>query len=63
MVEVYGLGSLIVLGLAVWAIVSIVGSNASSGTKVLWVLFVLLLPVLGFIVWFIAGPKASPRSA
>lgn len=63
MVEVYGLGGLIVLGLSIWAIVSIVSSGASTGAKVLWVLFVLVLPILGFIFWLIAGPKGSPRRA
>ena len=63
MVEIYGLGGLIVLALAIWAIVSIVGSNASPGAKVLWILFVLVLPILGFIVWLFAGPKGAPRRA
>ena len=61
MVEVYGIGGLIVLVLSIWAIVSIVGSAAGTGTKILWILFVLILPVLGFIFWLIFGPKAVPR--
>lgn len=63
MVEIYGIGGFIVLVLSIWAIVSIVNSNASSGAKVLWVLFVLVLPLLGFIVWLIAGPKSATRRA
>lgn len=63
MVEVAGLGGLIMLGLSIWAIVSIIGSNASTGKKVLWCLFVLILPVIGFIVWLIAGPRSSTRLA
>ena len=43
-IEIAGLGGLILLGLAVWAIVNIVNSSASTGGKVLWTLFVLLLP-------------------
>ncbi len=53
------LGGLIVLVLDVWAIVSILGSGATTGTKVLWILLVAVLPVLGFIIWFFAGPKGS----
>jgi hypothetical protein len=26
---------------------------------VLWVLLVLLLPLLGFIIWLIAGPRSA----
>ncbi|MEQ9695925.1 PLDc N-terminal domain-containing protein [Shimia sp. SDUM112013] len=58
MLEVSGLGGLIILALDIWAIVSIVGSAASTGKKVLWTLLVLLLPVVGFIIWLIAGPRA-----
>ena len=61
MLEVGGLFGLIVLALNIWAIISIVGSTASTGQKVLWTLLVLVLPVIGFIIWFFAGPKSAPR--
>ena len=57
-IEITGLGGLIILILDIWAIVSIVGSGASTGAKVLWVLAVLVLPILGFIAWLIAGPRS-----
>lgn len=47
------------LALVVWAAVSILGSSASQGAKVLWILLVLLFPVVGLIIWFIAGPKKT----
>ncbi len=59
MVEFAGIGGFILLVLNIWAIISIVGSGASTGAKVLWTLFVLILPVIGFIVWLIAGPRAK----
>lgn len=59
MIEISGIGGFILLVLDVWAIVSIVGSPTRTGRKVLWVLLVLLLPLLGFIIWLIAGPRAS----
>lgn len=62
MLEITGLGGLIVLALSLWAIVSIIGSNATTGKKVLWCLLVLILPILGFILWLIFGPRASRRS-
>lgn len=58
-IEVSGLVGLIILVLDVWAIVKIIGSSASDGSKVLWVVIVLLLPVLGLLIWFFAGPKSG----
>ena len=58
MTMVWGLMGLIVLGLQVWSIVSVVRSRAGTGAKVLWVLLILFLPILGFIIWLIAGPRA-----
>jgi len=63
MFEVGGFFGLIVLILDVWAIVSIIGSRASTGSKVLWTVLVILLPVLGFIIWLIAGPRGASRRA
>ncbi|MDU8911970.1 PLD nuclease N-terminal domain-containing protein [Aestuariicoccus sp. MJ-SS9] len=61
--EVAGLGGLIVLGLDLWALVSIIGSRAGTGAKVLWILLVIVMPVLGFIIWLIAGPRAADSAA
>lgn len=63
MLEVGGLFGLIILALDIWAIVSIIGSSVSTGKKVLWTLLVLVLPVLGFIIWLIAGPRSATRAA
>jgi hypothetical protein len=54
---------LIVLGLDIWAIVNVIGSAASTGTKILWALLIIILPVVGFIIWFFAGPRSSTRAA
>lgn len=59
MLEFTGLGGLILLVLDVWAIVSIIGAPISTGKKVLWVLLVLVLPLIGFIIWLIAGPRGA----
>lgn len=56
-IEVGGLLSLIILVLNVWAIIRIVQSGAETGTKVLWVVVILLLPVLGLIIWWLFGAK------
>ena len=56
-VEVGGLFGLIILVLDVWAIIKVIGSSAGTGSKVIWVVLILLLPVLGVILWFLFGPK------
>lgn len=58
-IEITGIGGLILLALNVWAFVSIIGSGSTTGSKVLWCLLVLILPLLGFIIWLIAGPRAK----
>lgn len=57
-----GLVGLLVLGLSIWAIINIVQSGAGTGAKVLWVLFILIIPVIGLIVWFFAGPRGSGKA-
>lgn len=52
---------LIILALDIWAIVNVFKSGASTGAKVLWILLILLLPVLGLIIWAIAGPRGNVR--
>jgi Phospholipase_D-nuclease N-terminal len=47
---------LLVTVLDVVAIVSILKSGADSGTKLLWIVLVILLPVLGMILYFLMGP-------
>ncbi|MCD2451486.1 PLDc N-terminal domain-containing protein [Methylicorpusculum oleiharenae] len=58
-IEVGGFLGLVVLVLDIWAIISIVKSGASTGSQVLWVILILLLPVVGLILWWFAGPKGS----
>ena len=52
----------IIFALDVWAIASIINTNESNGTKLIWILLVALLPVLGLIIWWFAGPKANYSS-
>jgi len=52
-----GLFGLIVLIADVWAIVNVFQSGVDTGKKVLWTVLVILLPVLGFILWYFLGPK------
>jgi hypothetical protein len=54
-----GIFGLIVLIADVWAIVNIFQSSADTGTKVLWTVLVIVLPVLGLILWFFLGPRSG----
>jgi len=57
--HVNGLWGLLVLVADIWAIVNIFQSSKDTAAKVLWTVLVILLPVLGFIIWLIAGPRTS----
>ena len=56
-----GLIGLIILALDIWAIIHVIKSGAGTGAKVLWVLLILFLPVLGLVIWAIAGPRGNVR--
>ncbi|MGD2117990.1 MAG: PLDc N-terminal domain-containing protein [Chromatiales bacterium] len=57
--EVGGILGLIVLILDIWAIVKILGSGATTGSKVLWIVVIVLLPVLGLLLWLFLGPRSA----
>lgn len=57
MFELGGLLGLIILAFDIWAILKVIDSGASTGAKVFWILFIIILPVLGFLIWLIAGPR------
>lgn len=58
-----GIFGLIVLALDIWAIINIVQSGISTGAKVLWVLLIIILPLIGVIIWFFAGPRGGRAAA
>jgi hypothetical protein len=57
--EVGGLFGLLVLAADVWAILNIFQSSSTTGTKALWIILVLVLPLLGVIIWYFAGPREA----
>ena len=59
--EITGLGGLVILVLDIWAIISVIGSATSTGKKVLWTLLIVVLPLVGFLIWLVAGPRATVR--
>ena len=56
----FGILGLIHLALWVYAVIQIFNSSASTGTKILWIVIVAVLPLLGIIVWYFIGP-GSPK--
>jgi hypothetical protein len=55
--EVSGILGLLVLAADVWAILNIFQSDATTGRKAMWIVLVLVLPLLGLIIWYFAGPR------
>ena len=60
-IEVGGLVGLLILAGDIWAILNVVQSAASTGAKVAWILAILILPLLGLLIWLVAGPRSEPR--
>ena len=54
-----GLLGLILFALDVWAIASVINSNAERGSKIIWVIVIAILPFVGLIAWWLMGPKAN----
>jgi hypothetical protein len=63
MSEYGGIIGLVILALDIWAIINVIQSGTSTGSKILWVLLILILPVLGLIIWFFAGPRGGRITA
>lgn len=59
MMEIGGFFGLLLLVADIWAIVNVFGSDRGTGSKVLWILFILLFPLLGFLVWLLFGPRTT----
>jgi hypothetical protein len=53
------LWGILVLIADVWAIVNIAQSSADTVKKALWIVLVIVLPVLGFILWYFLGPRTG----
>lgn len=54
-----GIWGLIVLVADIYAIISIAQSRDEPLKKALWIVLILVLPVLGFVIWWFAGPKSA----
>jgi succinate dehydrogenase/fumarate reductase cytochrome b subunit len=57
--EVGGIFGLLILVADIWAILNIFQSSSDTFKKALWIVLVLVLPLLGVIIWYFAGPRES----
>ena len=55
--EYGGFFGLLLLAADIWALINIIQSANSNNSKAIWVVAVILLPLLGVIAWFFAGPR------
>ena len=58
--EITGIGGLIILIADIYAIVMILQSFAPRFQKLVWALVVFLLPLIGLVIWYVAGPGRKP---
>jgi hypothetical protein len=56
-IEIGGILGLLVLIFNVWAIINIAQSSVSTGSKVFWIVLILLLPVIGLVIYALMGPE------
>lgn len=51
----------VLLLLDLWAINSVWRADRSSGSKALWTAVIVLLPLIGLVIWGIAGPRGVTK--
>lgn len=59
MFEGLGFFGILILIADIWAIINVAQSGVDMVKKLFWIVVILLLPLLGLIIWFFAGPRAS----
>ena len=57
--ELTGIGGFILLALDIWALISVIGSNETTGKKVIWVLVILSCRCSASSLWLFFGPRAA----
>lgn len=53
------LGGLALLVADIYAIVQTLKSGESGLVKIIWAVLIIMMPVLGLIIWFVAGPRPT----
>ncbi len=52
-----GILGLLILIADIWAILNIAQSRVETVNKLIWIVLILVLPVIGLIIWWLAGPR------
>ena len=60
-IEVSGVAGILILIADIWALINVVQARAEVGAKVLWSVLIVLLPIIGFLIWLFAGPRAATK--
>ena len=58
--DLTGIVSLVILIVDIYAIVMILQSPAKGIEKLIWSLVVFILPLIGLVIWYFAGPGKKP---
>lgn len=59
MIQYLGLGTLALMTLNMWALLSVLASTANARSKVVWAVLLLVFPGLGFLGWYLLGPRRA----
>lgn len=57
MIQYLGLWILLALTLNMWALLSVLRSDAGLMARAVWTLALLCLPGIAFIAWYLIGPR------
>ena len=57
MIQYIGLWFLIALTLNMWAWLCVTRSGARPTSLLIWTVVLFCLPVVGFLIWFMIGPR------
>jgi hypothetical protein len=55
----YDVASVLVLLLDIWALISILQGGGTPVEKLIWVIIILVLPLVGFVLWYLIGPGSK----
>ena len=59
MIQYLGFWVLLALTLNMWALISVLRSDAGWISRAIWAAVLLLLPGIGFIAWYLLGPRQA----
>jgi len=59
MIQYLGLWILALLTMNMWALLSVLASDAGLRSKGVWAAFLLALPGVGFFGWYLVGPRRT----